>query len=336
MSRYNRFYNVSFESGKALHYSNTAWVVCTHLDSHAHVELTQAAWLSTMKIYSWTSIMCLWKRKSRCILNNCLSHLPCLSHLVSFFCVSLPPTFLCLIYTLSLSPSLSQTLSCQSQGCSVVNWSVIYSLFSYQHCWVVGGRRQRGRTRSPAQSLPGAADRSWVQLDQRCDTVGVAGPHCDLKNLGSAKKGEATRFLLGRLFSWKLSQLSLVRGLERDCNKCIPNYRIERKWKKDPINISQWNSRNLHALYLSVNGGMTVCEAIGNVRIIPITEEEGCLQWACDPRLGFWSRGPRLTLRGKPSSRRMCCCCCFGCLCTAVWDMAECGTALPLALDSAL
>lgn len=186
--------------------------------------------------------MCLWKRKSRCILNNCLSHLPCVSHLVSFFCVSLPPSFLCLIYTLSLPLALSDTLLSKSR---LLCCELVCDLFLIFISTLLGGRWTKAQGQDTFTCSITACC-SWQELGAGGSVVWRRQCRWSAlwpEKLGLCEEGEATHFLLGRLVSWKLSQLSLVRGLEQDG---IPNYRIVWKWEKDPINISQRSSRNLH------------------------------------------------------------------------------------------
>lgn len=104
------------------------------------IELLNAVRLSMMKIHFGKTISSMWRHKSHSTLKITV-HTPyaCLTQSLSSISPSLPP--LLDLHSLLLSPSLSQMFFWQSQGCSVVNSPVIYSLFSYQHCWVVDGQR---------------------------------------------------------------------------------------------------------------------------------------------------------------------------------------------------
>lgn len=102
--------------------------------------------------------------------------------------ILLPPSLLCVIYT--LSPSLALSLSDALLSKSRLLCSELFcDLFLIFVSTLPSGRwteRERGRTHSPIQSLPGVGGKSWLRTDQGCVTISAAGPHCDLDNFCSA------------------------------------------------------------------------------------------------------------------------------------------------------
>lgn len=178
---------------------------------------------------------------------------PCLSYSVSFLRILLPPSFAWFKLSLLLSPPLSDTLLTKSRLLCSELFCDLFLIFHINTACVVGGRRERGRTHSPIQSLPGADDKSWLLLvDQGCVTISVASPHCDLNNFCSARGGSNLLLLLPFLLMGAVTtELSLrfwpglaintsltPRGIEKGGRG-----RMQRE-KKDPINISEWRSRN--------------------------------------------------------------------------------------------
>ena len=198
-----------FQSGKAQDHNNPAPVTHTHTHTHTFMHRWQPLSSPGLcgyprgRTHSWTSITSVQKRKSHCTW-EIAAHTPhaCLTQSLSSISPSLPPTLLPLrdglplsFLPLSLPPPLSLTLSLslsdalltKSRLLSSELISVIYSLFSYQHCLMwseTSGRwtrrkRERGTTHmrshththtrswthSLIQSLPGAGDKSWLPLD---------------------------------------------------------------------------------------------------------------------------------------------------------------------------
>lgn len=109
-------------------------------------QLAQSVWPRWKSAHEWASWIWIQERHCTCEIAIHTPTPPSLSFSLSFHC---PPSSLAL-WMCSLS--LSQTLCLQSQGCSEVTISVIYSFFFYINTTscdlrpVVGGWRERGRT----------------------------------------------------------------------------------------------------------------------------------------------------------------------------------------------